>query len=127
MKVEHIFTDQDKLVDPLADEGVHHIPFQMHYVILNAVIPFADEFHDGISLLVVGVKEFHIERGAAKIIPLGMDIIIVNLLRELKLTVLTSEKGRLFVFRSDVSVTPMIIWFYVVHNNYILLHTKVCS
>jgi hypothetical protein len=65
---------------------------------------------------VVGYQDFHIKGLGTKIIPLRMDIIIVNGLGKLKFRIFPSVKGRSLVFFTDINMAPVIKWFNIMHS-----------
>jgi hypothetical protein len=55
MKVHDVLADQDKLVYAFADKKFDQVPFQCHDVVVDGIIPFADQLNDGEAQIVVGV------------------------------------------------------------------------
>ncbi|MCY1370301.1 hypothetical protein D9M69_573880 [compost metagenome] len=45
MKLEQIFTDQNKPADPVLQELIHHSPLQIHDIVMQGIIPLPQEFN----------------------------------------------------------------------------------
>ena len=45
MKVQHIVAQDDELSNSISDQWVHRLPFQIQDIIIQAVVPFSDEFY----------------------------------------------------------------------------------
>ena len=88
MKIQYILGDQNKFVNAFIHEFFQHFPFQFHDIIFNRIVPFPYQFNDGIFFFVVSQQYFQVKCAAAKIIPLRMDIIIVNGLGKFKFGIL---------------------------------------
>src|SRR6476469_5579860 len=65
---------------------------------------------------IIYIDDLEVKGTAAELIPLGMDIIIVNGLRKFKLTVFPSEKRRFGIFFSHINMAPVIERFNIVHT-----------
>lgn len=116
VKVEDIFPKKDEFGDALFHQRVSHIALQVHDVVMQGVVPFADQFDQGILFVVIGVKNFPVQRGGAKFVPLRMQIIVVQAVRKFKFTVRTTEKGGTFIFFGSVKVTPAKKRFDIMHK-----------
>jgi len=115
MEVENVLSDQYKLEDAFVHEFLQDFPLQFHNIVLNGIIPLPDHLDDGILLLVVGQEDLQVERTATEIVPLGMNIIVVDGLGEFEFGIGPSMKRRAIVFLADVDMPPVIKGFYVVH------------
>jgi hypothetical protein len=67
-------------------------------------------------LIIIGLQDFQVKCAASKIVPLRMDIIIVNSSGKFKLRILSFEKRRFLILFTHVNMAPVIIWFNVVHG-----------
>src|SRR5690606_33621047 len=53
VKIEHIFPDEDELIDTLADKYIYNLPLQKHDVITDRIVPFPNEFNNSIAQIIV--------------------------------------------------------------------------
>lgn len=60
MVIEDIFADQYELIDPFVLHQVCDFAPQSHDVIVDAVVPFADQLDDCIPEFVICVKDLEI-------------------------------------------------------------------
>lgn len=67
-------------------------------------------------LLIVCKQDLHVQCPGTKFVPLGMDIVIVDSLREFKFAVGALVKRRKLIFFRCVKVSPVVIWFDVLQN-----------
>src|SRR5436190_5496468 len=115
MKVQNVFTNEYKLADAIFDERINHIPLQEHDVVVDGIIPLADQFNHCKMMLVVGKKNFQVKSWRAECIPLRMNIEVVDRVGEFKFTVASAIERRPLILFTYVSITPVVIWFYIVH------------
>ena len=92
MLFRSIFANEDKLVDVLLHQNFQHLPFELHDVVVKCIVPFTHHFDDGKTFLVIGEEDFDVEGIRPKMVPLGMDVIIVNGFIEVELIVFAVEK-----------------------------------
>lgn len=116
MEIQHIFSDDDELADAVGHEFIHHIPLQKHDVVVQAVVPFAYQLKNGEALLVVGEKDFQVHGLRAEIVPVRVDVVVVDLLSVLELIVGPAVKRGLFVTGRVVIVQPAMEWRNVLHE-----------
>ncbi len=116
VKVQHILGNKDEFADALVEHDIGDIPAQGHDIVLNGIIPFAQQFNNGIALFVIGKQYLHIKRSRSKFIPLRVDKIIIYRVGEFKLAVGTAVKRRTFIFLSRVQMPPVVIWFYILQE-----------
>lgn len=102
MVVEHIFANHHKLVNAFLDEDFEHLAFELHDVVVQRIVPFSHHFDDGKPFLVIGEQDFDVEGIRPKMVPLGVDVIVVNGFIEIELIVLSIEKRGSFIERSGV-------------------------
>jgi hypothetical protein len=115
VEIEYVLCDQYVFVNAFLVQEIHHFALHFHDIVLDGIVPFADEFYDGEIEFVIGVNDLHVQRTAAKIIPLRMDIIIVDRLRKFKLAVFPSVKRGTLVFFRNIYMPPVVEWFDFVH------------
>lgn len=131
MKIQHIFTNKKKPVDAITHHVIDDFPFEVHDIVVQAIVPFADEFNDGKPFIIIGKEYFQVKRCRAKFIPLGVNKVVVDLISEVKLAVLPAVKRRELVFGGDILVAPLVEWFDIVHNQAVNLQItckiKECS
>ena len=60
MKVEHVFRNENEFVDAMVEKDIGHIPSHRHDIILDRIVPFAQQFYDGIMLFVISKKDLHV-------------------------------------------------------------------
>ncbi len=70
---------------PCADKRIRHFPLELHDIIFDGIVPLSYQFDHCIMFFIIGHQHFEINSAVAEIIPLRMDIIVVNGLSELKL------------------------------------------
>jgi hypothetical protein len=58
VEVEDVFADEDKFVDAFRYHVVDDLAFEEHDIVVEAVVPFAEHFHDDEALVVIGVEDF---------------------------------------------------------------------
>src|SRR5690606_25137608 len=87
-----------------------------------AVVPFPYQFDDAVGLGIVGVENLQIECRGTEIVPLRMNIVIVDLLVIQELAVLLLVEWRSIIFGGRVFVPPLIEWFQLMHNIFLTLN-----
>jgi hypothetical protein len=92
MKVKYIFTDQNIFGDPLLLQKFYHVTLQVHHIIVQAVIPFPEQFNDAIMLFIADIQNFKVQGCRTKSVPLRMNEVVINTGAELKLTVFSAVK-----------------------------------
>jgi hypothetical protein len=120
MKVEHILADEDELADAFPNERVNHFALQKHDIIIDGIVPFPDHFDDDEVMLVIGKEYLEVERGRTEVVPLRMDVKIVDGVGEFELAVFAAVERRQLILLGNVYVPPAKIWFDVVHTSYSL-------
>ena len=113
--VEHILTNQNKARYAAIDHFFNHIALEGHDVVVEAIVPFSDELDDTVPFVVVAVKYFNEEGVGADIVPLWMDVMVVNAVSEVHLAVFAFEEGRIGIFTGYVVVSPVVVGFDVMH------------
>ena len=93
MEIEHIFADQNEFVDALLCQNLQHLALELHDVVIERIVPFPHHFNDGKSFLVVGKQDFDVQGIRPKMVPLWVDIIVVNSFIEIEFVVFPIEKG----------------------------------
>jgi hypothetical protein len=53
VKIQNILSDKDEAVDAFCNEHVNDLPFQLHDIIEEAVVPFSNEFYNGKPFIVI--------------------------------------------------------------------------
>ncbi len=81
------------LVIPCAIMCSTMFALQEHDVVVQQVVPFADQFDDGIALIVVREDDLDVQGGAAEVVPLRMDHMVVHRMAEFEFAVLFAEEG----------------------------------
>lgn len=87
VEIEDVFPDQDELANTFPDHGINDFAFEGHDIILDGIVPFPYQFNNGIIQVIIRKQQFHVEGPGAKLIPLWMDVVVVNRLAEFKFTV----------------------------------------
>ncbi len=62
VKVQHILGNKNEFADALVKHDIGDIPAQGHDIVLDGIVPFAQQFNDGIALLVIGKQYLHVKR-----------------------------------------------------------------
>jgi hypothetical protein len=88
---------------------IGELALQKHNVVVQQVIPFTNHLHNRIALAVVGEEEFHKQGLTANVVPLRMNIKIVNLVAEFEFGIFLIEKRRKLIFLSAIQSSPIII------------------
>ena len=57
VKVQDIFTNEDIFVNARFHHGVDHFPFQEFDVVVQAIVPFSDQFDDGETFVIIREKD----------------------------------------------------------------------
>lgn len=78
VEIEQVFRKQHKTGDSCAYQHIDHIALQEHDVIVQRIVPFAEEFDDGKALLVMGVQDLDIQGLRADVVPQRVDVIPIN-------------------------------------------------
>ena len=94
---------------------LNNISVKEHYIVVQAIVPFADKLNYAISVFVIGIKQFYIKRFGAYIIPLWVQEIIIYLSGEFKFAVLAAIKRRTLILGSNINTLPVVMWFNIVH------------
>jgi hypothetical protein len=116
MELKYIFPDQDKVLDILLHQDLHHIAVEKHDVVVERIIPLTQHLNYTVLFFITAVKYLGIKGFRTKFIPLGVDIVIINDVGKLELTVLPVVKRGTVVLRSDIKSSPIVVWFDVVHQ-----------
>src|SRR5690606_27541719 len=61
VKVHDILTDEDEVADPVGDHIVDDIALEVHNVIVDRIVPLADQFDYRIAIGVVGEEYLNVE------------------------------------------------------------------
>jgi hypothetical protein len=93
MEIEDVLADQNEFRDPIAHQGIGDLAFEIHNVVVEAVVPFTDHLYDAKSQVIIDIQYFDVKGGTPHVVPLGMDDIIVDGMRKLELTVFPAIKG----------------------------------
>jgi hypothetical protein len=88
---------------------VGEFAFQKHDVVVQQIVPFTNQFNYRITLAVVGEEKLHEQRLTANVVPLRMNIKIVNLVAEFEFRILLIVKRRKLIFLSAIQSPPIII------------------
>lgn len=115
MVIEDIFADQYKFIDPFVLHQVCDFAPQGHDVIVDAVVPLADQLDDCVPEFVICVKDLEIQGRAAKFIPLRMDIVVVDGIGKIEFVIVPSVQRGALIFRGYVCISPLEIRLYIVH------------
>ena len=78
MEVEYILTYEDEFIDVVPLKVLNDISFEMHNVVVESIVPFANELKNDIAFVVVGVEDFHVQRFGPHIIPAGGQVVAVH-------------------------------------------------
>ena len=116
MKVEHIFANQNEALNALLHQGFDHVALQVHHIVKEGVIPFTNELDDREPFVVIGKQDFRKQCGAADVVPLGMDEVVVDPLCVVGLAVLPVVKRGTLIVTGDVKIPPIVEGFDVVHD-----------
>ena len=116
VEVQHVLADQDEPRDPLQHQVLHDVPLQEHDVVVQQVVPLADELDDREAVVVVGVEDLQVQGGGPEGVPLRVDRMVVHGVREIELAVLAAEERGQFVLLRRVAVPPVPERFDVVHG-----------
>jgi len=116
VKIQDVAAEQDEFAYAGIEQRFDDVALEGLNVVGYGIIPFADQFQNGVPICIIGVKNLKIKGIGSEIVPLGMDVVIVNPVMESKFGILTTIEGTLRVFRSGIKVQPVIIWFNVVHS-----------
>jgi hypothetical protein len=92
MKVEDVFSNENELRNALLHHSFNNLAFQKHDIVVEQIIPFADELDNGKPVFIMAIQHLHEQRLAAETIPLRMDVVVVNLGRKFELGILTLEE-----------------------------------
>src|SRR5690348_10837450 len=93
VEVEYIFRYENELGNAFAEEGVYHFALELHYIVLNGIVPLTYQLNYNIMFIVIGHDHFHVQGAGTELIPLGMNIIIVYSLGVFKFRVCPAIKG----------------------------------
>jgi len=116
VKIEHMLADENKLIDALPHQGVYDVALEVHDIVVEAIVPFAYQLKDGVVFLVIGKQQLAVQSAGTKRIPLRMNVVVVNLMREVGLAVASAIKRRPSVFGRSILFAPIVVWFDVVHE-----------
>ena len=92
MEIQHILPDKYELVYFFFQQDLGNIPLEVHDVVVQGIVPFAQKLNDAKPHLVINIQDLKIEGGRAHIIPLRVDDIIIYLVVKLKFVVIPAEE-----------------------------------
>ncbi len=92
MKVQHIFANENEMIDCFIDHRLDHLTIEIHDVVVEQVVPFAYQFDDTKILFVITKQHFQVQGQGAEFIPLRMDQVVVNGICKIYFAVFTLEK-----------------------------------
>ena len=84
MKIEDILRDEDELRNAGFEEFIRYLPLQEHNVIFDRIVPFPEQLYHHIVFVIVRQQYLQVQRPGPEIIPLRMDIIVIDRLRIFK-------------------------------------------
>ena len=116
VEIQHVFTNENIAVNAFFDHKIHQIALEKDAVVVQAIVPFANHFDDGVALLVIGKQDFEVQGMRSKKVPLRVDVKIVNLVGVIKLAVLSPIKWGLDVFSSHIIISPAVVRFKILHG-----------
>ena len=99
------------------NQMIGELSLQKHDVVVQQIVPFTNQFNYRITLAVVGEEEFNEQRLTANVVPLRMNIKIVDLVAEFEFRILLIVKRRKLIFFCCIQMTPIVVWFYGMQNS----------
>jgi len=116
VKIQYILCNEYEFIDTLFIHDIGDISPECHDIIFNGIIPLPHQFNNSEMHIILYEEHFQEECFGAKLIPLGMDVKIVEGLSIFKFTVNIAEKWGSSVFLGSVQMPPIIVWLYVLQN-----------
>ena len=116
MEVQDVLADEHEARNAVAQERFHEVALQEHDVVVQQVVPLADQFDDRIAFVVVGEEDLEVERAGTEGIPLRVDHMVVHCMVELELAMLPAEERRPRILFRRVAVAPVPEGFEGVHS-----------
>jgi len=92
MKIQYIFPDQNEPGDLMAHQVFNDIPLQIHDIIVDRIVPFTQQFDHAEPTVIINIQQLDVKGGGADIVPLRMDIIIVDAVAEFEFAVFPAVK-----------------------------------
>lgn len=119
MKIQDVFSDQNEFIDSLCDHFVNDVALQEHDIVVQAIVPLADELNNGKAQFIVGIKLFNEKGFGADRIPLRVDVVAVNLVREIHFRIVMAIKRRSIVLTGDIKMSPIVKRLELVHGTFV--------
>lgn len=115
MEVQYIFADQDEAGDAAIKHDLNEVALERHDIVVETVIPFTNQFDHAEAFLIIAEDHFYKECSRPNVIPLRMNVMVIDPLREIHFAILLFKERGVRVVARDVVSSPVVMWFYIVH------------
>ena len=116
MKIEQVVAHNDKAHNAFGHERIRHAALEFHDIVVQGIVPFAEQLNDRTTLGVVDKEHLDKERFAADVVPVGVyDEVVHLVVGSVHRGALVEKKRTARIVRRDVSSAPRAVGLKRMH------------